>query len=422
MHNHPTIAFATLGCRTNQAETAQFVASLADVCAVVPFHQSADVYVVNTCTVTHEADRQSRQMVRRAHRANPEAAIVVTGCAVDHHPDAFGEMAGVRLVAPNAEKDQIVRAIADWYGRREAEWRPATPEESGHTRAWLKVSEGCNNRCSFCIVPAVRGAEQSVRPELLIDRAQQLAALGYQEIVLTGTNIGSYGKEHGSSLSALLGRLMAEVPAVSRFRVSSIEPIDFPEALIERFKDPRVCPHVHLCLQSGSTSVLNAMRRRYNAEQYRRLVARLRDARPDVAFTTDVIVGFPGETEADFQETCRMVEEVGFSGVHLFPYSRREGTHAASLPEVVSAKIMGERMGRLSAIAEEVQERWQAGFVGREVEILTERTADAWRPGTTPHGLKVLVSAEETAPNQRWRVLVESQEPGGVRGRLLERL
>ncbi|HEY9855410.1 MAG TPA: MiaB/RimO family radical SAM methylthiotransferase, partial [Stenomitos sp.] len=305
MHNHPTIAFATLGCRTNQAETAQLVAGLADVCAVVPFHQPADVYVVNTCTVTHEADRQSRQMVRRAHRANPEARIVVTGCAVDYHPDEFGEMAGVRLVAPNAEKDQIVQAIADWYGAREAEWRPATPEESGHTRAWLKVSEGCNNRCAFCIVPTVRGREQSVHPDLLIERAQALVALGYQEIVLTGTNIGSYGKEHGSSLALLLGRLMEAVPQISRFRVSSIEPIDFPEPLIECFGDPRVCPHVHLCLQSGSTRILNAMRRRYNADQYRRLVMRLRERRPDIAFTTDIIVGFPGETEEDFLETCR---------------------------------------------------------------------------------------------------------------------
>lgn len=421
MHNHPTIAFSTLGCRTNQAETAQLVAGLADVCAVVPFHQPADVYVVNTCTVTHEADRQSRQMVRRAHRANPEARIVVTGCAVNYHPEEFDAMAGVTLVAPNAEKDQIIRAIADWYGARDAEWRPATPEESGHTRAWLKVSEGCNNRCAFCIVPTVRGREQSVLPDVLVERARALAALGYQEIVLTGTNVGQYGKEHGTSLALLLGRLLEEVPEIARFRVSSIEPIDFPEALIERFADPRICPHLHLCLQSGSTRVLNAMRRRYNADQYRRLVSRLREQRPDIAFTTDVIVGFPGETEEDFLETCRMVEEIGFSGVHLFPYSKREGTHAATLADVVPPSVMAERMTRLSAIASQVQSRWQESFVGQEVDVLTERTQHDWRPGHTPHGLKVEVPADETAPNQRWKVLVEGQEEGRVWGRLLER-
>lgn len=414
MHDHPTIAFATLGCRTNQAETAQLVAGLADVCAVVPFHRHADVYVVNTCTVTHEADRQSRQMVRRAHRANPEARIVVTGCAVDYHPEEFAEMQGVRLVAPNAEKDQIVQAIAEWYGEREAAWRPATPEESGHTRAWLKVSEGCNNRCAFCIVPTVRGRERSVPPDMLIERARALAELGYQEIVLTGTNIGSYGKERGTGLAELLGRLVAEVPEVSRFRVSSIEPIDFPEALIARFADPRVCPHVHLCLQSGSTRILNAMRRRYSADQYRRLVARLRDRRPDVAFTTDVIVGFPGETEEDFLATCRMVEEVGFAGVHLFPYSRREGTHAAGLSEAVPPGVIAERMTRLSAIADRVQARWQEGFVGQEVEVLTERTRHETRPGHTPHGLRVELPADATAPNQRWMAHVEGQEDGRV--------
>lgn len=410
MHDHPTIAFATLGCRTNQAETAQLVAGLGEVCAVVPFSEAADVYVINTCTVTHEADRQSRQLVRRAHRANPEARIVVTGCAVDFHPEEFERLPGVSRVARNAEKELISRTVADWYGARQGEWRPVTPEESGHTRAWLKVSEGCNNRCSFCIVPTVRGREQSVHPDRLLERARALAGLGYQEIVLTGTHIGGYGKEHGTGLAGLLGRLIADVPTVRRFRVSSIEPIDFPQALVERFKDPAVCPHVHLCLQSGSTRILNAMRRRYNALQYRALVERLRASRPEVAFTTDVIVGFPGETEQDFGETCRMVEEVGFAGVHLFPFSAREGTHAASLPDRVPAREIGTRMERLQSVAQAAQARWQRGFVGATLEVLTERSKEIMRPATSPHGLKVWVPAEATAPNQCVWVRIDGVE------------
>lgn len=420
MHSHPTLAFATLGCRTNQAETAQLAADLADVCAIVPFSQGADVYVVNTCTVTHEADRQSRQLVRRAHRANPEARIVVTGCAVDFHPAEFAEMKGVALVSRNAEKAQIASAIADWYQAREGEWRPATPEESGHTRAWLKVSEGCNNRCSFCIVPTVRGREQSIPPDTLVERARAYAALGYQELVLTGTHIGGYGKDVGTNLAALLGRLIAEVPELPRLRVASIEPIDFPAALVERFASPEVCPSVHLCLQSGSTRILNAMRRRYNAEQYLRLVARIRESRPDVAFTTDVIVGFPGETEADFLETCRMVEAVGFAGVHLFPFSIREGTHAATLPDRVPHEVIGERMERLAAIVGATQRRYQESFVGRTVELLTERTRAERRPGTTPHGLKVWVDAEATAPNQRWLATIDRLEEEGPVATLIQ--
>ncbi|HEY9897608.1 MAG TPA: tRNA (N(6)-L-threonylcarbamoyladenosine(37)-C(2))-methylthiotransferase MtaB [Pantanalinema sp.] len=420
MHSHPTLAFSTLGCRTNQAETAQLAADLADVCAIVPFSQEADVYVVNTCTVTHEADRQSRQLVRRAHRANPEARIVVTGCAVDFHPDEFAEMPGVSLVARNAEKDAIARAIADWYQAREGDWRPATPAESGHTRAWLKVSEGCNNRCSFCIVPTVRGRERSIPPDTLVERARAYAALGYQELVLTGTHIGGYGKDLSTGLAALLGRLISEVPEIPRFRVASIEPIDFPDTLIERFASLEVCPSVHLCLQSGSSRILAAMRRRYNADQYRRLVSRIKEARPDAAFTTDVVVGFPGETEADFLETCRLVEEIGFAGVHLFPFSVREGTHAATLGDRVPPAVIAERMDRLAAVAGAARHRFQEGFIGREVEILTERTRSELRPGTTPHGLKVWVDAANTEPNQRWLVRVDRLEEEGPVATLLE--
>ncbi len=423
MSTHPTISFATLGCRTNQAETAQLIAQLADVCAVLPFPEPADVYVINTCTVTHEADRQSRQVIRRAYRANPEAALIVTGCAVDYHPDELAAMPGVRLIATRDDKERIAAEVAAWYDRKLGAELPASPTQTGHTRAWLKVSEGCNNRCAFCIVPQTRGPERSVAPAALVERARALAATGYQEVVLTGTNVGMYGRDRGDSLAGLLDRLIREVPELSRWRIASIEPIDFPDALVERLADPKVCPQIHLCLQSGSSRVLARMRRRYNADQYRRLVAKLRAVRPDLALTTDIIVGFPGETEEDFAETLAMVEEIGFAGVHQFPFSVREGTHAESLDGRVSPAVIGERMARLSEAAARSKATWQQGFIGQEVEVLTERTPEGSpeRPGHTPHFLKVWVSAAETAPNQRWTARVDRVEDGEAYATLIAR-
>jgi threonylcarbamoyladenosine tRNA methylthiotransferase MtaB len=421
MHAHPTIAFATLGCRTNQAETAQLVASLAEVCAVVPFGEPADVSVINTCTVTHEAHRQSRQLVRRAHRANPAGRLVVTGCAVDLDPAGFEALPGVSLVARNAEKHAIAEAVAAWFGERSPAWRPVTPEESGHTRAFLKVSEGCNNRCSFCIVPMVRGSEQGVPMEVLVERAIALSRLGYQEIVLTGTHIGGYGRAFGASLATLLKRLLTEVPEVPRWRIASIEPLDFPDDLVALMAEPRVCPHVHLCLQSGSTRILNAMRRRYTADRYRSLVERIRTTRPDVAVTTDVIVGFPGETEADFAETLAMIAEVRFAGVHLFPFSVRAGTHAEGLPDRIPSAIVGERMEQAQAIARTTQNAWQDGFIGRRIEVLTERASAEWRPATSAHGLRVLVPAGETSPNQLLTLRIERGSDGALFGAAIPR-
>lgn len=424
MSSHPTIAFATLGCRTNQAETAQLIAQLSDVCAVLPFPQPADVYVINTCTVTHEADRQSRQMIRRAYRANPEASVIVTGCAVDYHPDELAAMPGVRLIATRETKERIAAEVAAWYDRKLGSELPPTPGQTGHTRAWLKVSEGCNNRCAFCIVPQTRGPERSLEPSALVERARALVAAGYQEIVLTGTNVGMYGRDRGESLSRLLERLMCEVPELPRWRIASIEPIDFPDALVELLSDPRLCPQMHLCLQSGSSRILARMRRRYNADQYRKLVGKLRAVRPDLALTTDIIVGFPGESEEDFAETLAMVEEIGFAGVHQFPFSIREGTHAETLDGRVPPALIAERMARLAEAAARAQAAWMHGFMGQEVELLTERApaGSPERPGHTPHFLKVWVDAAQTAPNERWRARVERIQDGEAHATLISRL
>ena len=422
MHDHPTLAITTLGCRTNQAETAEWVARLSHVLALAPPGQEADVVIVHTCSVTHEADRQSFQAVRRAHRQHPQARIVVTGCSASQHRERFEALEGVALVAPHEAREEVMRQVTTWYGDRDRGWKPPAPGESGHSRAWLKVSEGCNNRCSFCIVPALRGGEASVDPDELVQRACLLAEAGYLEIVLTGTHLGGYGREHGLTLADLLGRLIEATPGHVQFRLSSIEPIDFPATLAAWFAHPRVCPHVHLCLQSGSNSVLARMRRRYNRDRYRAIVSELRGVCPQVALTTDVIVGFPGETEAEFQETLDLLSELRFAGVHPFPFSVRDGTHAASLADQVDPRVVGERMDRLMDRVGELRRAWMGDFLGQTVVAVLERSRSRSRPGTSDQGLRVRVPAEGTLAGERWRVRITALDDTGVEAELVERL
>ena len=433
MTSVPTIAFATLGCKTNQAESVRILSQLQWDLAVVPFEAGADVYVINTCTVTDEAQKQSRQLIRRAHRANPGAAIVVTGCAVDYATEDFEVLPGVRYVAPNGEKDRISEIVASWYGVTLGEERPASPNDpavAAHvtTRAWLKVSEGCNNNCAFCVIPRVRGPEISVPAAELIARARAMARAGFKEVVLTGTNIGSYGRDgasgiaevathgaaRGSTLAALVDRLIAAVPGIHRWRISSIEPIDFPPELMKVFSRPEVCPHVHLCLQSGSDAVLAKMRRRYNTGMYRSLVVALRAVRPDITITTDVIVGFPGEIEADFEATLSMMGEVGFAQVHLFPYSDREETHAKTLKNHLPRPLIAERMAKANGVASQLHQDWCQSWVGQEVEGLVERIGETHTNAVTPHFLKVRLASIGLRRSQIVQARVQGVEDGLV--------
>jgi threonylcarbamoyladenosine tRNA methylthiotransferase MtaB len=429
----PTVAFATLGCKTNQAESMRLLAQLGQDLAVVPFEQGADIYLINTCTVTREADRQSRQLIRRALRANPAAQIVVTGCSVDYAASEIAGMPGVRLAARNDQKDSLASLVASWYGLDLSPERPSAPGADGHhTRAWLKVSEGCDNRCSFCIIPAVRGPERSVPAHDLVAQARDLAEAGYREVVLTGTNIGSYGRDgrsgllpgavpgaaRGATLDVLALRLMDEVPEIARWRISSIEPIDFPDDLVRVFGRAEVCPHVHLCLQSGSDRVLARMRRRYNTAMYRRLVGRLRSTRPDLTLTTDVIVGFPGETEEDFAATLAFLHEVGVHQAHLFPYSDRAGSLAEGLDAHVPPAEIARRMDRAEEVVRDLHGAWQTGWVGKTDQLLIERSGDTYAAGTTAHYLKVRLPAGNLRANELRDVRLVEAPGGGIEAQL----
>jgi threonylcarbamoyladenosine tRNA methylthiotransferase MtaB len=374
----------TLGCKVNQYET-QYVKELLEHAgwAEAGDGEPADLCLVNTCTVTHEGDAKSRQLIRRLHHDNPSAGVVVLGCYASRDPAAVRRLPGVTHVI--ADKERLVEELAP-YGVTAP--LPGISRFDGHQRAFVKVQDGCLLRCAFCIIPSVRPVVRSRPIDEVADEVLRLAEAGYQEIVLTGIHLGHYGidlskgrpKEQWSRLWHLLDRL-ARLPGDFRIRLSSLEAAEARDDLIRAMAaHPRVCPHLHLCLQSGSDRILAAMRRRYRQKGFLDRVARIRAALDVPALSTDVIVGFPGETDADFADTCDVVREAGFSRIHVFSYSPREGTPAASLRDDVPPQVKARRREALLALETELAQRYYSGLVGRTLDVLVEG-ADARRPG-----------------------------------------
>jgi threonylcarbamoyladenosine tRNA methylthiotransferase MtaB len=380
-----TVRLATLGCKVNQYET-QYARELLEAAGWVEAQEgeSADLCVVNTCTVTHEGDAKGRQLIRKLHHKNPQAAIVVMGCYATRDPDAVATLPGVSHVI--ADKERLVEKLAP-YGVTGA--LPGISRFDGHQRAFVKVQDGCLLHCSYCIIPTVRPGLRSRPVDAIVDEVRRLVEeSGYPEVVLTGIHLGHYGidlsrgrpRDEWSRLWHLLERLAA-LPGDFRIRLSSLEAAEAREDLLRVLRDcPRIVPHLHLCLQSGSNAVLRKMKRRYSREDYLTSVRRVRDLLDAPALTTDVIVGFPGETEADFLATLGVVREAGFAGVHLFGYSPREGTPAARLPETVPPPVLAERRERLRELAEQEGQRYRRSLIGRTLDVLVE-TADTERPG-----------------------------------------
>jgi threonylcarbamoyladenosine tRNA methylthiotransferase MtaB len=443
----PRVSFYSLGCKVNQYETRQVAEALLRMgYQVVPFGQPADACVVNTCSVTDQADVKSRAILRRASRAGDDPLVVATGCYADVAPEAVAAVPGVALVAPNAEKPrlaELVDALLRQSGRllfdletgdASAE-APAgdllTPMPDGEpiarTRAVVKIQDGCNHFCSFCIIPFARGRLRSRAADEVVDEARRLAEEGYREIVLTGICLGDYGDERGfpaaegDPLARLLERLAA-IPGLARIRLSSIDPCDVSGDLIRTLAAlPQACRHLHLSLQSGDDTVLARMRRRYDAPQFRRLVADLYAAMPEIALTTDVIVGFPGETEAQFENTCRMAEESRFSKIHVFPYSARTGTQAARWPDDVPRSEKERRTRALIALSDRLAHDFAARALGETVTVLAE-SRDARTglvSGLTDNYLRVHFEGDE---HDRGRFVAVRVASAGVDGAYGERL
>jgi threonylcarbamoyladenosine tRNA methylthiotransferase MtaB len=379
-----TCRLVTLGCKVNQYET-QYVKEALQAGGWVEAAegQPADLCVVNTCTVTHEGDAKSRQAIRRLHHEQPRAAIVVMGCYATRDPDAVGRLSGVVKVI--TDKQRLALELAPFGA---AAPPGGIARFDGHQRAFVKVQDGCLLNCSFCIIPKVRPVMRSRPPGEIAEEVRRLVGTGYHEIVLTGIHLGHYGielcrgrpRDQWVRLWHLLQRL-AELPGDFRLRLSSLEAAEARDDLVRVLADqPRICPHLHLCLQSGSDAVLARMRRRYTSGGFLERVRRIRAALDQPALTTDVIVGFPGETEEDFEATCRVVREAGFCRIHVFTYSPRRGTLAADWPDDVPPPVKAQRRRRLREIERELAGAYLRSLVGRQLDVLVEG-ADPQRPG-----------------------------------------
>ena len=423
------VAVATLGCKVNQCESAWIAEALtAEGMTVIPFEEEADCYIVNTCTVTERSDYQSRQLIRRAIRKNPAAAIFVTGCYAQRAPTEIARIPGVRLIAGNTQKERIpelVRQMAGTHGPqlrvgdiREERGFPrmgatAFPE---HTRAFLKIQDGCNAFCSYCIVPAARGRSRSLPPAEVAEGIATLAAGGYREVVLTGIHLGAYGCDLAPSetLTAVIRRC-ADERVVERLRLSSIEPREVTDGLITLMGSSGVvCRHLHIPLQSGDDGILSAMRRDYDAAFFGNLVRKVHTAIPGAAVGIDVMAGFPGETEAAFINTLRLVEAMPVAYLHVFPYSRRPGTPAALMPGQVSEGEKKRRARILRRLAEEKRRAFAERFVGEPLTVLVEGREDkttGYPLGFSDNYIPVAVRGGAQA-NQIVRVMPECYRNG----------
>lgn len=410
----------TLGCRTNQYESQAFQDQLISM-GYVPAQdeETADICIVNTCTVTEAADKGSRQEIRQLVRHHPGAKIVVTGCAAEQNPEGIRSIPGVSDVISNSQKENLLKIV-----HPEEEW----PEFSikrfeSHTRAFLKVQDGCNSYCTYCIIPYVRGRSHSRTLEEVLEEARTLIANGFKEIVLTGINIGDFdgGVAKGEPVVRLadLVRAVDVLPGLHRLRVSSIDPDEVDEDLADAILNGKTtCPSMHVVLQSGSNIILKRMNRKYTRQIFQDTCERLVEANPDFAFTTDVIVGFPGETDADHADTLDMIRKTRFAKVHMFPYSPRKRTRAAIMPNHVPHEIIQKRKHEVLRLAEEIAFNLRQEFVGRTLSVLTESRDNATGKigGHTSNFLQVWIDDPHISSNTLLDVKLVENTPAGLIG------
>ena len=399
-----------VGCKLNLAEMEALGRDLQALGAsLVDTPEEADLCIFNSCTVTATAAGKSRRHVRQLVRRAPRAQIVVTGCHATQAPEDLTALSPRVLAVGNPHKEEILAYVRARMGAIQA--ARVERRRGLRTRAFVKVQDGCDNRCTYCVVRIARGPQHSRPLEAVLQEVRERVAEGYLEVVLTGVHVGAYGQDLGTDLAALIRRILAETE-VRRLRLSSIEPHDLRPEFLSLWEDPRLCPHLHLPLQSGSDAVLRRMGRRYTADQFAAWVEAARAAIPDLAVTTDVIVGFPGETEEEFAETLAFVEAIGFARVHIFPFSARPGTPAAAMPGRVPPPVVRERCGALQEVAAAGARRFARAFLGRTMEVLFEqRRAGAqgspplWT-GLTGNYLRVGVASGEDLHNQILPVLL----------------
>jgi len=430
-------AFFTLGCKVNQYDTEamqeQFVKK---GYRIVDFEETADVYVVNTCTVTNLGDRKSRQMIRRAHRRNPDAVIAVVGCYAQRAAEEVLAMPGVKVAMGTKNRPKIVEyvekaelegvsinAVEDIMKIHEFEETPIEAYD-GKTRAVLKIQEGCSQFCAYCIIPYARGPIRSRKQQSIHDEVVRLADRGFKEIVLTGIHIASYGRDLKDTDLITLLENIHDINGLKRIRLGSVEPTLLSKDFVRRAKAlPKVCRHYHVSLQSGCDETLRRMNRRYTTGEYRDIIENLKAEIPEAAVTTDIMAGFPGETDGEFEKTLEFVEAIGFSRIHVFQYSPREGTPAAAFKGQVPASVKEERSRRLIELGHDLELRFMKRFIGRTEDVLFEDESPDY-PGSlegyTDHYLKVAAPGSAGIEGEILPVRIEGISGETLIGRLVQ--
>lgn len=414
------ITFKTLGCRLNQFETDALASQfLKNGYEVVEFSKQADVVVINTCTVTDQSDQKSNQMIRQASRRHTGAMVVVTGCMVNNHKKKLEQNPeNLTWLVDNEHKSSIF-SLVDGHFKGEIfhpetvnaslfDYEPA--ENTFHTRSWIKIQDGCDNFCTFCIIPKVRGRATSRPVEEILDNIRQVIDFGFKEVVLTGVNIGRY-KIDNVDFERLVDKIL-DLPGDFRLRIGSIEPEGFGDRLLHLFAHPKLTPHLHLCLQSGSDKILLKMRRMYTVSDFLEIVEKTRTRFPEFNFTTDVIVGFPDETEEDFAQTLDICKKVGFGHIHTFKYSVRKGTRAERMPEQIPETVKNYRSEIVRKLADEEKQKYRKSLIGKEQLVLIERSRNGISQGYGENYVPVKISGKNVPVNHFLKVRLIEMERG----------
>ncbi|PLX85290.1 MAG: tRNA (N(6)-L-threonylcarbamoyladenosine(37)-C(2))-methylthiotransferase MtaB [Desulfuromonas sp.] len=424
-----SFAVVTLGCKTNQFESAAIREQMLQAgYRSVPFEEGADLVIVNTCTVTANTDSQSRNLIRRARRLNDAARVVVTGCYAQVDASALAGLPGVALIVGNQEKEDFLSRltaldddvpriqVSDIRAAQQAKPLPLTSFDQ-RSRAFVQIQNGCDAFCSYCIIPYARGRSRSVSLPDVVSQVERLIAAGYPEIVLTGIHIGGYGQDltPATSLLNLLKQLRQET-GVQRLRLGSIEPTELPDQFLDYVTTQAwICPHFHIPLQSGCDAVLERMNRHYSSAYFKKLLQKIRARRNDAAIGLDLIVGFPGETDAEFEQTCDLLRELPVTHLHVFPYSQRPGTPAAGMPGQVAGDIRKQRAAVLRQIGAQKQAEFLRTFVGKTVEVVVEHgESDGQLKGLSAHYLPVLLT--DARPGELVEVQVSTATSQGLYG------
>lgn len=436
-----TVAACTLGCKTNQYETDGMIEILKKMGAsVVDFEDAADVYLINTCSVTNMADKKSRQMIHRARKNNPEALVIACGCYVQAEKEKLSQDKDIDIIISNNRKKDIGHVIAEYFNSgetacftdisREKEFEELDVNKPVyHTRAYVKIQDGCNQFCTYCIIPYVRGRIRSRSMDSVIDEISRLAEAGVKEVVLTGIHISSYGRDmDGDTGLADLVENISKIEGIERIRLGSLEPGIITEEFARRIKAvDKLCPHFHLSLQSGCDSVLKRMNRKYTCSEYMEKCELLRKVYKNPAITTDVIVGFPGETEEEFECTRKYLEDINLYEMHIFKYSQRKGTPAATMPNQVDPSVKNSRSDVLLAISEHNKHAYQDLFVGTTVKVLVEelveKNGEEYMRGHTERYMDVHISTEgiidpQSFKNRIVEVMYEKTTAGEYVGKI----